>query len=75
MSWRPQARNSVDGRNKSPPNPTEQKETMTDLIQNLHPVVQALMATCFTWALTALGAATVFTAKDMSRKVLDAALG
>lgn len=48
---------------------------MTDLIQNLHPVVQALMATCFTWALTALGAATVFTAKDMSRKVLDAPLG
>ncbi|MFB0505826.1 MAG: hypothetical protein ACETWT_03750 [Thermodesulfobacteriota bacterium] len=44
---------------------------MIDLIQNLHPVVQALLATCFTWALTALGAATVFITRDMSRKVLD----
>jgi ZIP family zinc transporter len=48
---------------------------MVDRIQNLHPVVQALLATCFTWALTALGAATVFTAKDMSRKVLDGMIG
>ena len=44
-------------------------------MQGLHPVVQALLATCFTWAVTALGAATVFTARDMSRKVLDAMLG
>lgn len=38
-------------------------------------MVQALLATCFTWALTALGAAAVFLARDMSRKVLDAMLG
>ncbi len=43
--------------------------------QNLHPVIQALLATCFTWAVTALGAASVFTAKNISRRVLDAMLG
>jgi ZIP family zinc transporter len=48
---------------------------MINLMQGLHPVVQALLATCFTWAVTAIGAATVFTARDMSRKVLDAMLG
>ena len=43
--------------------------------QNLHPVMQALLATCFTWAMTAAGAAAVFTVKDISRKLLDAMLG
>jgi len=43
--------------------------------QDLQPVVQALLATIFTWAMTALGAAVVFTAKDISRKVLDLMLG
>ena len=43
--------------------------------QNLHPVVQALLATCFTWAVTALGAALVFTARDISKRVLDMMLG
>ncbi len=46
-----------------------------ELFQNLNPVIQALLATCFTWAVTAIGAATVFTAKDISRRVLDAMLG
>ena len=44
-------------------------------MQGLHPVLQALLATCFTWAMTAAGAAVVFTAKDISRRVLDAMLG
>jgi ZIP family zinc transporter len=48
---------------------------MMDDMQNLHPVLQALLATSFTWTLTALGAAMVFTAKDVSRKVLDWMLG
>jgi ZIP family zinc transporter len=48
---------------------------MADLIQNLHPVVQALLATSYTWAMTALGAASVFLARDISRKVLDVMLG
>jgi ZIP family zinc transporter len=48
---------------------------MIDILQGLHPVLQALLATCFTWAVTAAGAAVVFTAKDISRRVLDAMLG
>lgn len=48
---------------------------MVNFFQGLHPVLQALLATCFTWAVTALGAATVFTARDISRRVLDTMLG
>jgi len=48
---------------------------MIGVLQTLHPVLQALLATCFTWGLTALGAAAVFVAKDISRKVLDGLLG
>lgn len=44
-------------------------------MQGLHPVLQALLATCFTWAVTAAGAAVVFATKDVSRRVLDAMLG
>ena len=39
------------------------------------PVVQALLATLFTWAVTAAGAAVVFFAKNPSRKLLDGMLG
>ena len=46
-----------------------------DFFQNFHPVLQALIATCFTWGLTALGAAGVFIAKDISKKILDTMLG
>jgi len=42
---------------------------------NLNPIVQALVATLFTWFVTALGAALVFIFKDVSRKVLDSMLG
>ena len=48
---------------------------MVEYFQNLHPVLQALAATCFTWFLTALGAATVFFTKEVSRKILDSMLG
>jgi len=41
----------------------------------LSPVVQALLATCFTWGMTALGAALVFGTKNVPRKLLDAMLG
>ena len=46
-----------------------------DVLRGLNPVLQALMATLFTWFVTALGAAAVFLAKDISRKVLDTMLG
>lgn len=42
---------------------------------DLPPHVQALMATLFTWAVTALGAALVFVFKRVSRAVMDAMLG
>lgn len=41
----------------------------------MHPVVQALVATTFTWLVTALGAATVFFSRTINQKVLDALLG
>ena len=48
---------------------------MPDWFVSLHPVWQALIAAMFTWGVTALGAAVVFVAKDVSRKMLDTALG
>ena len=41
----------------------------------LPPVLQALLATCFTWGMTALGASLVFGTKNVPRKLLDAMLG
>ncbi|MEN6307384.1 MAG: ZIP family metal transporter [Anaerohalosphaeraceae bacterium] len=43
---------------------------MTQL-ENLSPVTQALLATLFTWGVTAAGAATVFLFKSINRKILD----
>ncbi len=48
---------------------------LLELIRNLHPVLQALLATTFTWGVTALGAASVFLTRQVSRKLLDAMLG
>jgi ZIP family zinc transporter len=44
-------------------------------LQGLHPVVQALIATSFTWGVTALGAATVFTTRRVNQRLLDWLLG
>jgi len=41
----------------------------------LNPIVQALLATLFTWGVTALGASLVFIFKAVSKKVMDAMLG
>jgi len=46
-----------------------------DFLRNLPPVVQALVATCFTWGVTALGAAGVFVLRKMNQKVFDLMLG
>jgi len=51
---------------------------MDQLIQHIsawHPVQQALLATLFTWFVTALGASLVFFFKNFNQKVLDAMLG
>jgi len=41
----------------------------------LNPVLQALLATTFTWAVTALGASLVFLSREVNKKVLDGMLG
>ena len=48
---------------------------MIDTFTELHPAVQALIATLFTWLLTALGAGVVFFFRTIHRKVLDGMLG
>ncbi|UOR14142.1 ZIP family metal transporter [Halobacillus amylolyticus] len=48
---------------------------MIDFFLDLNPIVQALIATCFTWGMTALGAALVFTTKTLNQKLLDGMLG
>lgn len=42
---------------------------------NLSPILQALMATLFTWGMTALGAGAVFSFKSINRRLLDSMLG
>jgi zinc transporter, ZIP family len=46
-----------------------------DWIKQFTPVTQALIATLFTWLLTAMGAAVVFFFKTINQKVLDGMLG
>jgi len=48
---------------------------MKDFLINLNPVLQALLATFFTWQMTALGAAMVFIVRDISKRMLDGLLG
>lgn len=48
---------------------------MVEWFTHLDPVIQALLATGFTWFVTALGAAAVFFFKTVNQKVLDAMLG
>jgi len=48
---------------------------MIEAFKELNPIVQALIATSFTWAMTALGAGAVFLAQKPSRKTLDGMLG
>ncbi len=48
---------------------------MVSWFMDAHPILQAFLATCFTWFVTALGAAVVFVFRTVNRKVLDAMLG
>lgn len=48
---------------------------LLDIVKNMSPLAQALLATLFTWGVTAIGAAAVFTTREVSRKLLDAMLG
>ena len=46
-----------------------------DFFMRLHPVLQGLLATLFTYAVTALGAALVFFIKKVNRTLIDLMLG
>jgi len=46
-----------------------------DWFADLHPIVQALIGTLFTWGVTALGSGLVFLFRAINRKVLDGMLG
>jgi ZIP family zinc transporter len=48
---------------------------LLSILEQLHPITQVLLATGFTWALTALGAATVFMTREVNQKLLDGMLG
>ncbi len=48
---------------------------MIQYLVDLPPVLQAFLATLFTWGMTAAGAALVFGTKKVSRKLLDSMLG
>ncbi len=47
---------------------------MEKFLLQFNPIVQALLATTFTWGVTALGASLVFFGREPSRKVLDFSL-
>ncbi|MDR0993402.1 MAG: ZIP family metal transporter [Verrucomicrobiota bacterium] len=48
---------------------------IVDWLQQFPPLMQALLGTGFTWAMTALGAAAVFLSRQPSRKLQDGMLG
>ena len=50
-------------------------QQVIEFFETLHPLMQGFIAACFTWLLTALGAAVVFFFKDFKRSVLDMMLG
>lgn len=46
-----------------------------EILSGLSPITQALLATLFTWLVTALGAGVVFFFTDVDRRLLDSMLG
>ena len=50
-------------------------ESIISFFKEIDPVLGALLATLFTWGLTALGASTVFFVKTLNRQLLDGLLG
>lgn len=48
---------------------------MLEAFIELNPLLQALIGTLFTWGMTALGAALVFTTKNPNQKFLDSMMG
>ena len=50
-------------------------EALIEWFEGLGPVLSAFVATLFTWAMTAVGAALVFPFKSMNRRLFDGMLG
>jgi ZIP family zinc transporter len=48
---------------------------LIEWFKDLTPIMQAFLATCFTWFMTAAGSGVVFFFKSINRKVLNAMLG
>lgn len=48
---------------------------MFELFKTFNPILQALLATLFTWAVTALGASMVFFFKTINKRILNGMLG
>ncbi len=48
---------------------------MFESLLNLHPILQAGIATLFTWSITAIGAALVFFFKKINKNIMDGMLG
>ncbi len=48
---------------------------MISFFENLSPVMQAFLATLFTWAVTMLGASIVFFFREVKKEIMDALLG
>jgi ZIP family zinc transporter len=46
-------------------------DPLFDWLRSFHPVLQALVATLFTWMVTAFGASLVFGARTVNQKVMD----
>jgi zinc transporter, ZIP family len=51
------------------------EEALLNFMQPHHPVVQALIATLFTWFVTGLGATPVFFARSINQRFMDGMLG
>jgi ZIP family zinc transporter len=50
-------------------------QPILEFLSHLHPIVQALLATLFTWGVTALGAGLVFFTRSFNQKIMDGMLG
>ena len=48
---------------------------MQEFFLNFNPLVQTMFGTGFSWGMTALGAAVIFTRRELSSKLLDWMLG
>ena len=48
---------------------------MFNLFLNLSPILQALIATIFSWGMTVLGSAIVFFFKNVNKSIMDSLLG